>query len=161
MTESELSVLADPLRRRFIARTKSILDSYGRHFGHDLIARNGNVEDEALLLFSAPFVVLSHGTEADPVLNYGNARALQVFELSVSALITMPSRLTAEPMNQAARDAFLRQTRERGFATGYEGVRISSTGRRFRIEEATLWNVTDAAGAPAGQAATFARWTAI
>ena len=75
----------------------------------------------------------------------------------------MPSRLTAEPMNQAARELFIQQTRTRGFATGYEGVRISATGRRFRIENATLWNVLDASGAPAGQlsgqAATFARWT--
>jgi hypothetical protein len=28
-------------------------------------------------LFEAPFVVVSHGTEADPVFNYGNQQALE------------------------------------------------------------------------------------
>lgn len=159
MTELCFSDLAEPLRRSFIARTQEILVSYRRHLGHELIARSGNAEDEAARLFAAPFVVLSHGLEADPVLNYGNAIALQLWEMSAGALIRMPSRLTAEPMNQAAREHFMQQTRERGFAIGYQGVRISASGRRFRIEDATLWNVLDASGAPAGQAATFARWT--
>lgn len=159
MTERLLSDLAGPLRRRFIVRTQEILDSYRLHLDHDLIARSGNAEDEAARLFSAPFAVLSHGLEADPVLNYGNAIALQLWEMSADALTRMPSRLTAEPMNQAARERFMQQTRAQGFATGYEGVRISASGRRFRIENATLWNLIDSAGAPAGQAATFARWT--
>ena len=163
MTERELADIAAPLRQRFIARTQEILDSYRRHLGHDLIARSGDVEDEAARLFAAPFVVLSHGTEPDPVLNYGNALALQLWEMSADALTRMPSRLTAEPMTHAARESALQQTRAQGFATGYVGVRISATGRRFTIENATLWNVLDASGRPAGQpngqAATFARWT--
>ena len=81
MTERAISDMAAPLRRRFIARTQDILDSYRRHLGHDLIARSGDVEDEAARLFAAPFVVLSQGTEADPVLNYGNAIALQLWEM--------------------------------------------------------------------------------
>lgn len=165
MIARDLTDLDPPLRHRFIGRTQEILDSYRLHLGRDLIARSGNADDEALLLFACPFVVLSHGTEIDPVLNYGNAQALALFEMSADALTRMPSRLTAEPMNQAAREVFMQQTRAQGFATGYEGVRISASGRRFRIENATLWNVRDASGAPSGhvtgQAATFARWTML
>jgi len=47
-------------------------------------------------VFEAPFVVVSHGTEADPILNYGNRAALILWEMSWQELIHTPSRLTAE-----------------------------------------------------------------
>jgi hypothetical protein len=50
------------------------------------------------------------------------------------------------------------QVREKGFMSGYSGVRISSTGRRFRIVDATVWDVFDGKGVRRGQAATFEKW---
>ena len=151
--------IGEPLRSRFVARTGVLLDSYRRLLGRDLIARRGDARDDAARLYAAPFVVLAHGTQADPLLDYANAVALSLWEMPPERLIGMPSRQTAEPVNQEARARFLEQTRLAGFATGYEGVRIAASGRRFRIENATLWNLADAAGHPAGQAATFNGWT--
>lgn len=148
-------------RDRFVAQTALLLDSYRRRLGRDLIARSGDAEDEAARLYAAPFVVLSHGTEADPLLNYANAVALSLWEMPLGRLMGMPSRQTAEPINQEARARFMKQTKEAGFATGYEGVRIGASGRRFRIEDATLWNLEDASGQLVGQAATFERWTVL
>ena len=48
-----------------------------------------------------------------------------------------------------------------GFIKNYAGVRISKTGRRFRIENATVWNLVDDDGTPRGQAAMFAEWKAL
>jgi hypothetical protein len=48
-----------------------------------------------------------------------------------------------------------------GFVDDYAGVRISRTGKRFRIEQAIVWNVVDAEGKDHGQAATFAHWTPL
>ena len=62
-------------------------------------------------------------------------------------------------MLQDARDKLLREVAANGFITGYEGVRVSATGLRFRIENVTIWNLTAANGQPAGQAAAFDRWT--
>jgi hypothetical protein len=45
-----------------------------------------------------------------------------------------------------------------GFIDDYRGVRVSQSGRRFLIENATVWNLLDEAGAPYGQAATFSVW---
>ena len=50
----------------------------------------------------------------------------------------MPARKTAEPAEQAARDRFLAEVRKGGFVNDYEGIRISSTGRRFRIRRRQL-----------------------
>ncbi|QGM97722.1 MEKHLA domain-containing protein [Methylocystis parvus] len=147
------------LWRRWIAHSAALLDSYRARTGGDLVSRGGGAEAEAERLLTAPFVVVSHGAEADPMLNYGNRVALALWEMNVERLLATPSRLTAEPMLREARERLLTQTAREGFISGYEGVRISATGRRFHISNVTIWNVADAAGAPAGQAATFARWT--
>lgn len=147
------------LWQEWIAHSAALLNSYRDRVGRELIERGGGARAEAERLLQAPFVVVSHGTEADPMLNYGNRVALALWEMSPTQLLATPSRLTAEPMLREARERLLAQTARDGFLSGYEGVRISATGRRFHISNVTIWNVTDLAGQPAGQAATFARWT--
>jgi hypothetical protein len=112
-------------------------------------------------LFRAPFVLVSHGTEADPVLNYGNAAALALWEMSWEELTRTPSRLTAEAPNREERARLLEAVTLRGFIDDYSGVRISKAGRRFRISRATVWNLLTADGKPCGQAAMFDRWEFI
>jgi hypothetical protein len=136
-----------------------LLDSFRRWTGRDLIERSGTVEEQAERLFVAPFVVVSHGIEPDPTLNYGNRIALELWELDWEAFSRTPSRLTAEPENRAERERMLAQAATQGFIDDYRGVRISRTGRRFLVEEALVWNVVDDAGRKIGQAATFSRWT--
>jgi hypothetical protein len=144
---------------RWIAHSAALLNSYRDCTGRELIPRGGGFEAEAERLLDAPFVVVSHGTQADPLLNYGNRVALALWEMSAEQLLATPSRLTAEAMLWEARDRLLAQTVRDGFVAGYEGVRISASGRRFKISNVTIWNVVDETGRPAGQAATFARWT--
>jgi hypothetical protein len=144
---------------RWIAHSAALLNSHRDRTGRELIARGGGAEEEAERLLGAPFVVVSHGTEADPLLNYGNRVALALWEMSVAQLLATPSRLTAEPMLREERERLLERAARDGFFLGYEGVRISASGRRFKIANATVWNLTDETGRPAGQAATFARWT--
>ena len=65
-----------------VRQTQLILNSYRRWLGTELIERSSNEVDEAQRLFDAPFVVVSHGTQDDPVLNYGNATALALWEMN-------------------------------------------------------------------------------
>jgi hypothetical protein len=138
-----------------------LLDSFARLLGRELISRSGSIEEQAERLFHAPFVVVSHGIEADPILNYGNAAALALWEMDFATLTQTPSRLTAEPVHRDERARLLERTRRDGYVDDYAGIRISSTGRRFRIEQAVVWNLVDAAGVHRGQAATFDRWTPL
>jgi hypothetical protein len=126
--------------------------------GRDLLDADAAMQDSAARVYNAPFVVLSHDATADPVLTYGNRRALELFELSWEELTRMPSRLTAEAPDREERARLLRRVAERGFMDDYAGVRVSATGRRFRISGATVWNLIDAEGRVCGQAATFAHW---
>ncbi|MBH0209299.1 MAG: MEKHLA domain-containing protein, partial [Nitrospira sp.] len=120
-----------------------------------------SLEDQAHALFDAPFVVVSHGADPDPILNYGNRAALELWEMTWEQFTQTPSRLTAEPLNQEERAAMLGIAGRQGYFEGYRGVRISSSGRRFLVEDATVWNVLDPAGRRIGQAATFARWSML
>lgn len=138
-----------------------LLDAFARLLGRELVSREGSAADQAERLFRARFVVVSHGTEADPVLNYGNAAALALWEMPWDEFTRTPSRLTAEPVHRDERARLLARTRAHGFVDDYSGIRISKSGRRFRIEQAIVWNLTDEAGGHRGQAATFDRWTDI
>jgi hypothetical protein len=144
-----------------VAWSQLLLDSFHRWTGRELLMRTGSPEEQARALFAAPYVVVSHGTEPDPILNYGNQTALGLWELSWAQLTSTPSRLTAEPMNRDERARMLAVAEAQGYFPCYRGVRVSATGRRFLIEEATVWNVVDHDGVRLGQAATFARWTPI
>jgi hypothetical protein len=154
----DLYALPDDFRDAWIIRARQLLDSFRRATGEELLPRNGNAHDEADRLFAAPFVVVAHGPEADPILNYANRAGLVLWEMSATDFIRTPSRLTAEPTLRAARERLLAETARKGFVRGYEGVRIGATGHRFLIQDVTIWNVADAGGAPGGQAATFAKW---
>lgn len=136
-----------------------LLRSFHRLVGRDLLAPDSDEAAQAQRLFEAPFAVLSHGIEDDPVLNYGNRRALELWEMSFAEFTRMPSRATAEPMLRQERERLLAIAAEKGFIDDYAGIRISSAGRRFRIENAIIWNLFDDDGQRRGQAAAFDRWT--
>jgi len=139
--------------------TQRLLNSYQHWTSRELIERIGEPDVQAYRLFQAPFVVVSHGMEEDPLLNYGNQVALNLWEMTWEDLTRTPSRLTAEPTNQAEREWMLEQAKARGYFDTYRGVRITSTGRRFHVENALIWTVVDTEGQRVGQAATFSQWT--
>jgi hypothetical protein len=112
-------------------------------------------------LWTAPRVILAHGTEADPIFFYGNRMALDLFEIGAADFLCMPSRLSAEPLGRDERARLLDRVSRDGFIADYAGVRISAKGRRFRIQQAVVWNLVDEAGAIHGQAATFDSWVPV
>lgn len=138
-----------------------ILESHERVVGKSLLPVSGSPLERARALYDAPRVVLAHGVGADPCFDYGNRLAQELFELGWAQLLALPSRLSAESIDQAERQRLLDAVSSRGYIDDYAGVRISSSGRRFRIARATVWNLIDAAGERHGQAATFAEWTPL
>jgi hypothetical protein len=142
----------------WITRTQILLDSYRRLLGTELMPREGTAAEQSESLFRAPFVVVAHGTEADPILNYANQAALNLWETDLETLLAMPSRKTAEPVHRDERARLMQRVTDEGFIDDYSGIRISATGKRFLIRRAVVWNLVDAAGNYAGQAATFSEW---
>ena len=139
-------------------RIALIAESFARLLGRELIPPGG---DAVAALWAAPAVIVAHGTQGDPLFFFGNAAALARFECPAERFIGMASRLSAEAPLREERQALLDRVRRDGFIADYAGVRISATGKRFRIEQAVVWNLVDAVGAVHGQAALFDRWVEL
>lgn len=143
------------------SHTACLARSFKKWTGRDLLPGNFSAEELAEKIFNAPFIIVSHGTEADPILNYGNRAALALWEMSWAEFTRTPSRLTAEAPNRQERARLLEVVTVKGFMDNYSGVRISKNGRKFEISRATVWNLISETGAPSGQAATFSEWKFI
>lgn len=146
------------LKRNWIEHTQLMLDSYQKYLGEELLPREGSAEDQARRLFEAPFVVVSHDKRPNPVLNYGNRTALDLWGMDVKSFCQTPSRETAEPVHREERQRLLQRTTNNGYVDDYSGIRISSSGQRFFIPKAIVWNLIDFKNNYRGQAATFAEW---
>lgn len=137
-------------------RISHIGASYRRLAGRPLVAGG---DDTVGGLWAAPFAIVAHGTEADPIFFFGNRIALTLFEFDFDAFTRLASRFSAEPLLREERANLLARVSRDGIIDDYAGIRISATGRRFRISNASVWNLTNEEGHPAGQAAAFATWT--
>lgn len=146
----------------FDGLARLIVESHLRVVGKPLLP-DLDAGDDRLgdALWNAPRAVVAHGTQADPIFFYGNRLALELFEMDFATFTALPSRYSAEPVVREERAALLERVTRDGYIDDYAGIRISSSGRRFRIENATVWNLIDAHGVYRGQAATFTDWMRI
>lgn len=145
-----------------LRRIALIAQSFAALTGQPLVEGAGAQPEEIVeRLWRAPQVIVAHDTAPDPVFFFANRAALTLFEMDFEAFTQLPSRLSAEPMLREERAHLLERVARDGIITDYAGVRVSATGRRFRIEQAAVWNLIDADAVRHGQAAAFARWTPL
>ncbi|NER35620.1 MAG: MEKHLA domain-containing protein [Oscillatoria sp. SIO1A7] len=137
-----------------------IFNSFEYWLKRPLIEVGDSPEEIAQALFEAPFALMAHGTEADPIFSYGNRFALESFGFTWETFTKMPSRYSAEPVEREERERLLQESQRQGF-TPYQVVRVTRTGQRFLIEDGILWNLLDDRGQYCGQAATYSQWTPL
>ena len=138
-----------------LLHVKHLLDSYESFVKQDLIERSGDMKIDFEIINNSSFIVVSHNGAIDPVLNFGNKSALNLWELSWEDFTSTPSRKTAELDLREKRQEMLLIAEKNGFFDDYEGIRVSSSGKRFKIKQAVIWNVVNGKGDKIGQAATF------
>jgi hypothetical protein len=129
--------------------------SYARLVGSPLVAEG---RGPTWLYHEAPFAVVAHNTEADPRFIYANEAAQACFEYPWHEFVQLRSRFSAEAPNRFERQRLLRTVVEKGFVTGYSGLRISRSGRRFWIQDGVIWQLMNEIGISFGQAAVFRSW---
>jgi len=134
--------------------------SFERVVGAALLPPGVAGTDEARWLYvDAPFVLLAHDTSVDPLFVYANRAAQACFEYGWDEFVGMPSRPSTEAPNRSERQRFTEGVLPRGYVDHYRGPRIANSGRRFRIDDTTVWNLVDADGALHGQATLVHRRT--
>lgn len=147
----------NPENRFMEQHARLLLDSYRRLTGKDL-APDGDPLRRAKYLYEAAFVAVSHDTAPDPVFNYANLAAQRLFEMDWDTFVTVPSRLSAGPQHRDERRRLLEAVTQHGYIDDYAGIRVAKSGRQFRVEAATVWNLAGDDGLYAGQAAMFSQW---
>jgi len=103
------------------------------------------------------FVLISHGTEADPIYNFGNLACLQAFVRSWEELCKTPSResVVYRSVNEVLRESLMKKVTEDGFVEGVTGIRVTGNGKFVRIVDGVVWNCYDEKEKYYGQAAFF------
>lgn len=146
----------------FLIRHVEILRASYRHWtGKSLLDAGLGRDNAVAALWAAPYAVVSHGIEGEPVFNYANRLALNLFEMSWDEFTALPSRLSAEAPNQAERARLLDEVTRQGYIDNYSGIRIAKSGKRFMIKKATIWNLLTAEGQYYGQAALIRHWSEL
>ena len=72
--------------------------------------------------------------------------------MSLEEVIGKPTTMTAPESEQKERNRLLNQVNSHGFIDNYKGIRVTSDGELFQIEDATIWNVIDKKSHKIGQA---------
>jgi hypothetical protein len=151
-----------PENNFLLAHNQLLIESFYRQTGRQLLPKggdSGNYSSVHQQLLNSPFAVVSHDTQVQPIFNYANNAALSLFEMQWSEFTSLPSSKSAEKISQTERDHLLNNVNKRGYIDNYQGVRITASGKRFKIEDAVVWNLIDAADNYCGQAAILYRLT--
>jgi hypothetical protein len=150
----------NPQNHFLVEHAKKLVESFLFVTGKPLIdiTTNRNIYQA---LYEAPFCLMSHNTDSDPIFNYANKAAQAAFEMHWDDFTRLPSRLSAEAITQEERQKLLARVTKNDFIDDYQGVRISSTGKRFFIEDAIVWNIKDEHGRYHGQAAALYKYSAL
>lgn len=135
-----------------------LAESHAKLVGEPLIPEGMSGDAAAAWLYDAPFGLLAHDTSADPLFVYANRAAQERFGYTWDEFVGLPSRLSAGGQAREERRVFMDAVRRQGYATDYRGPRIAKSGRRFWIEDATVWNLIDSESELVGQAALIRRW---
>jgi PAS domain S-box-containing protein len=135
-----------------------LAESHAKVVGEPLVPKGMSGGATADWLYDAPFGLLAHDTSADPLFVYANRTAQEHFGYTWDEFVGLPSRLSAGGQAREERRVFMDSVRRRGYVANYRGPRIAKSGRRFWIEDATVWNLLGSESELVGQAAVIRNW---
>jgi hypothetical protein len=135
-----------------------LVESYERMCGKKFPIKSGNRGLAYTVHHHSDYILVSHGTETDPVFNYANRAAQDLWQMDWKTFTQLPSRLSAKPAHVKGRAELLKAAMDKGYIEDYEGLRVDAQGREFYIKQVVLWNVIDEKGLYHGQAALFNTW---
>ncbi|TVU59214.1 MEKHLA domain-containing protein [Vibrio atlanticus] len=127
----------------YVKQVKIISHNYNRIFGKQLYRENNSDLEIFYEVWNSHFAIVSHGTEINPLFNFANKKALEIFELNYLDFIGLPSIQTADALAAEDRIMLLNDVNRHGFVKNYSGIRVSAKGKKFQICDAVIFNLFD------------------
>lgn len=109
------------------------------------------------LHYNQRFGVLSHGTQPDPIYNYGNIASLELFEQTLENLCKTPSRYSTIPELMEDRSNLIEDIETQGYGLIDKAIRVSAKGNLFLIHQILVWTVFSDDNERLGLAAIYDR----
>lgn len=142
-------------KKKFNELLKRIDESFAEFNGKPLPVPSGIEDRYKWLSEEAPYSILTHNTNNDPLFIYANQFALKCFKYTEDEMVGLPSRLSAAEKDREERQKLLEKVEKDGIAYNYNGPRVDKNGNSFHIHDGILWQVTDANGKRLGTGALF------
>ncbi|KAK3252267.1 hypothetical protein CYMTET_38430 [Cymbomonas tetramitiformis] len=142
-----------------VMHSLKLIETYKKATGEPLLT-GLDISTAAKALYEADFLLLSHGSGDNPHFDYANKKALEVFEMTWAQMQETPSSKSAADAAEIQEDRrrALAQAETDGVCKGYSGLRVSTSGREFRIEDGVIWTLLGADDQKVGQAAFVPKW---
>jgi MEKHLA domain len=118
---------------------------------------NNNITTPEQLDRNTRFGILSHGMQDDPIYNYGNCAALELFDQTLETLCQTPSRYSTVESLMEDREQLIRKINDVGYGTILNAVRTTPKGKLFVIQKIWIWHVYHDNGRRIGLAALYDR----
>jgi len=115
------------------------------------------IENASQLHKNKRFGILSHGTQVDPVYNYGNTAGLELFEQTLERLCETPSRFSTVPRLMGDRRESIKNIERAGYGTIQRAIRVSARGSLFCTADILVWTIKDDENRRIGLAALYDR----
>lgn len=150
-------------QRDIVTHVKLVDASLGNLTGRSVAVRMGldpsSSDIYESICNSERYVLISHGTEDEPIFNFGNVAALTAFFRSWESLIAMPSAksVVLRSVDEEMRIQLMQKVTDDNFVEGASGIRIRDDGTYLKFMDAVVWNCFDEEGCKIGQAAFFDR----
>ena len=149
------------LKINMILYTQLMLNSHYHWTRQELIDRTKSLEEQANMLFEAPFAVAAYSTGLNPVCKYANKIALRLFDVAKDYIDASSLGIVNEIPEQRLGSELTRCIRRSNYIDNYKSLEVLMAAKSLFIQDALAWNVLDELGEHCGQAVTFSNWKLI
>ena len=110
------------------------------------VNEDGSRSKEAIfnnLCLNNRYVLISHGTEDDPIYNFSNIAGLEAFHRTWEEVRKIPSResVVLQSSDEKIRISLMKNVTANGFVEGATGIRVRGDGQFIRLVDAVVSTV--------------------
>ena len=107
--------------------------------------RDDQNDDYEQIYLNDRYVLITHGTEDDPIYNFANRAALAAFWRPWDDVVQLPSSqsVVLRSVDESKRIELMKSVTENNYVEEATGIRVRDDGKFIQLVDAVVWNVVD------------------